>query len=71
MKTFKQFCAEAPILKKPTIGKSGTRSGLMGMSSSLPTSGGPSGIRRIDSSGQKFMPGQGNSYGISGIKLAT
>ena len=62
MKTFKQFCTEAPILKKP-IGKSGTRSGLMGMSSSLSTSGTPS--------GQKFLPGQGDSYGISGIKLAT
>lgn len=63
MKTFKQFCAEAPILKKPTIGKSGTRSGLMGMSTSLPTSGTPS--------GQKFIPGQSNSYGIGGTKLAT
>ena len=63
MKTFKQFCTEAPILKKPTIGKSGTRSGLMGMSSSLSTSGTPS--------GQKFMPGQGDSYGIGGTKLAT
>ena len=41
---------------------SGTRSALTGMSSSLPSTGNPSGT--------KFNPGQGGRYGIGGTGLA-
>jgi hypothetical protein len=44
------------------IGKSNLRSGLMGMSSSLSTTGAPS--------GKNFIPGQGGRYGIGGVGLA-
>ena len=68
MKTFQQFFSEAQVLnnkniKSNTLRGSGTRSGLMGMSTSLPSLGTPS--------GKKFVPGQGDSYGIGGTKLAT
>lgn len=45
-----------------TIRRGNTRSGLMGMSSSLSTTGSPSGA--------KFMPGQGGRYGLAGTGLA-
>ena len=64
MKTFKEFLSicEAQINKKYKIKGGNTRSGLLGMSSSLSTTGSPSGA--------KFMPGQGGRYGLAGTGLA-
>mgnify|MGYP006299217223 CR=1 FL=1 len=66
MKTFKEFIdiceAGGSKSKQPKIKGGNTRSGLMGMSSSLSTTGSPSGA--------KFMPGQGGRYGIAGTGLA-
>lgn len=64
MKTFKQFLniCEAKINNKSKIKSGDVRSGLMGMSSSLSTTGSPS--------GSKFMPGQGGRYGMAGTGLA-
>ena len=64
MKTFKQFLniCETQIKNKSKIKDGNTRSALMGMSSSLSTTGSPSGA--------KFMPGQGGRYGLAGTGLA-
>mgnify|MGYP003349789991 CR=1 FL=1 len=64
MKTFKEFLSicEAKINNKSKIKSGDVRSGLMGMSSSLSTTGSPSGA--------KFMPGQGGRYGLAGTGLA-
>ena len=57
---------ERTLLNRPqAIKKGGTRAGLTGMSSSL------SNVGRATPSGSNFVPGQGDSYGIGGIKLAT
>ena len=64
MRTYTEFLniCETQIKNKSKIKNANTRSALMGMSSSLPTTGSPS--------GSKFMPGQGGKYGIAGTGLA-
>ena len=64
MKTFQQFAEEIKKINQQRIKPADIRTAVTGgMSSSLQSTGTPS--------GRKFMPGQGDSYGIGGTKLAT